>query len=131
MNYTSVFSFLLLMVFVAVLYAEEHNPQQSNTKMKQYYFVMLTKGSNRSQDSASVVQIQKGHMDNMKRLADEGKLIVAGPFLDDGFWRGIFIFDMTDKTAVEELLQSDPAISTGRLSYEIHPWMTQKGTIFK
>lgn len=100
-------------------------------EMKQYYFVMLSKGNNRSQDSATVQQIQKAHLENIGRLSKEGKIIVAGPFGDDGNWRGIFIFDVATKEEVEQLLKTDMAISSGRLAYEIHPWWTQTGTVFK
>lgn len=98
---------------------------------KNYYFVLLTKGPTRTQDSTTAMQIQKGHMDNIERLVKEGKIQVAGPFLDNGEWRGIFIFDVATKEEVEQLLQTDPAISSGRLAYEIHPWMTAKGVCFK
>lgn len=98
---------------------------------KNYYFVMLTKGPHRNQDSTAAIQIQKGHMDNIERLVKEGKIQVAGPFLDNGEWRGVFIFDVATKEEVEQLLQTDPAISSGRLAYEIHPWMTAKGVCFK
>jgi uncharacterized protein YciI len=100
-------------------------------EMKQYYFVMLTIGNNRTHDSATVQQIQKEHLENIGRLVKAGKIIVAGPFGDDGNWRGIFIFDAATKEEVEQLLQSDRAISSGRLAYEIHPWWTQTGTVFK
>lgn len=100
-------------------------------KLKKYYFVMLKRGPNRGQDSATVARLQAGHMANMNRLAEAGKLQVAGPFADDGDWRGIFIFDVATEAEVKELLKDDPAISSGRLSYEIHPWYTEKGTCFK
>lgn len=99
--------------------------------LKQYYFVMLTKGPSRDQDSATTAQIQKGHLDNIAKLSESGKLIVAGPFGDDGFWRGIFIFDVPSEEEVEALLQTDPAIRSGRLAYEIHPWWTAQGGSFK
>lgn len=92
--------------------------------IKQFWFVMLKKGDNRTQDSATAVHLQEGHMANIKRLYNEGKLKVAGPFGDDGDWRGIFIFDVAAKEEVEGLLKSDPAIAAGRLAYEIHPWWT-------
>lgn len=99
--------------------------------MKQYYFVMLTKGNNRTQDSITAAQIQKSHLENIGRLAKAGKIIVAGPFGDDGNWRGIFIFDAKSVEEVEELLKTDEAIKSGRLAYEIHPWWTQTGVYFK
>ncbi len=93
-------------------------------KIKQYWFVMLTKSSNRTQDSATAAKIQDGHMANITSLYNAGKLKVAGPFGDDGDWRGIFIFDCETKEEVEKLLATDPAVVAGRLAYDIHPWWT-------
>jgi len=100
-------------------------------EMKQYFFVMLSKGANRTQDSVTAAKIQEGHMANIQKLADIGKLIVAGPFGDDGNWRGIFIFDCKTKEEVESLIKTDPAVASGRLAYEIHPWWTAKNAVFK
>ncbi|WP_207492688.1 YciI family protein [Aridibaculum aurantiacum] len=101
--------------------------------MKQYYFVMLVKGARRSEitDTAVINQLQRGHMANMDSMAKAGKLLVAGPFGDDGNWRGIFIIDADTKEEVEQLLKKDPAIAAGRLDYEIHPWWTAKNSVFK
>lgn len=101
--------------------------------MKQYFFVMLSKGARRNEitDTAILNRLQEGHMANIQRLHDEGKLLVAGPFGDDGNWRGIFIFNAASKEEVESMLAGDPAISAGRLDYEIHPWWTAKNEVFK
>ncbi|TAH03813.1 MAG: hypothetical protein EAZ16_06940 [Sphingobacteriales bacterium] len=93
-------------------------------QVKQYYFVMLVKGPNRNHDSATAAKIQTGHMANISQLYKAGKLKVAGPFGDDGDWRGIFIFDCATKEEVEQLLKTDPAISSGRLIADIRPWWT-------
>ena len=126
---------LLLLFLITVLSiagnAQDKEPAKQAVQMKQYIFVMLISGPNRNQDSATAAQIQKGHMENIGRLAKDGKLIVAGPFGDDGKWRGIFIFDVPTKEEVIQLLNSDPAISSGRLTYEIHPWWTAKNCVFK
>jgi tetratricopeptide (TPR) repeat protein len=106
----------------------------SGDTLKQYFFVMLKKGPKRSQitDTATINRIQQGHMENIGRLAKLGKLRVAGPFDEDDIdWRGIFIFDVDTKKEVEALLNTDPAISSGRLAYEIHPWWTQAGTVIR
>ncbi len=97
---------------------------KTESRIKQYWFVMLVKGSNRTQDSATAAKLQEGHMANIKRLYNEGKLKVAGPFGDDGTWRGVFIFDVATKEEMEQLLNTDPAIAAGRLGYEMHPWYT-------
>jgi uncharacterized protein YciI len=105
----------------------------SGDTLKQYFFVMLKKGPRRSEvtDTAIINKIQAGHMANMDRMAKAGKLKVAGPFGDDGDWRGIFVFDCNTKEEVEALLATDPAIAAGRLGYEIHPWWTQVGTMIR
>ena len=106
---------------------------KSGEVMKKYYFVMLKKGPKREaqKDTAVINTIQAGHMANMRRLAGLGKLVVAGPFDDDSDWQGIFIFDCNTEAEVAALLATDPAIAAGRLAYEIHPWWTQQGTVFK
>ncbi|MBX7153058.1 YciI family protein [bacterium] len=102
--------------------------QEKKYEMKTYYFVMLKKGTHRDQDTTTVKELQKGHMANIQKMADMGKLAIAGPFLDDGDWRGIFIFDVSSKEEVEKLLANDPAIAAGRLAYEIHPWFSARGS---
>ncbi|MBL7764342.1 MAG: hypothetical protein JNL23_13030 [Chitinophagaceae bacterium] len=129
----------LLLVLLSLsnndLFAQKDN-NKANPEIRQYWFVMLTTGTNRSQDSATAAKIQEGHMANISKLYYEGKLKVAGPFGDDGNWKGIFIFDpiasgCETKEEVEKLLQTDPAIAAGRLNYEIHPWWTAAQGSFK
>src|SRR5437773_1580981 len=56
--------------------------------MKNYVVAFLKKGPNRGQDSATAAQLQKAHLDNIESLVNMGKLVVAGPFTDDGELRG-------------------------------------------
>ena len=96
-------------------------------EMKQYWLVLLFSGSQRSQDTATAAKIQKAHINNIERLAAEGKIIMAGPMGDKGSLRGIFIMDGKDSTEIASHIKVDSAILTGRLRFEIHPWWTAKG----
>jgi len=96
-------------------------------EMKQYWLVLLFSGSQRSQDTATAAKIQKAHINNIERLAAEGKIIMAGPMGDKGNLRGIFIMDGKDSTEIAGHIKIDSAIVTGRLRFEIHPWWTAKG----
>ena len=96
-------------------------------EMKQYWLVLLFSGTQRTQDSITAAKIQQAHMNNIERLAAEGKIIMAGPMGDKGNLRGIFIMDGKDSTEIAGHIKVDSAIVTGRLRFEIHPWWTAKG----
>ena len=132
----------MLMLHCVLTQAQASNKTESDGSMsvkigdstfviKQYFFVMLSDGPNRSQDSVTAEKIQAAHLKNISRLAQIGKLLVAGPFGDDGKWKGIFIFNCKTREEVEELVKTDPAVAAGRLSYELHPWWTGKNCVFK
>ena len=113
-------------------FAQQEENKSETPILKQYYFVMLVKGPHRDDiDSLSLAKIQEGHMANINKMAESGKLQIAGPFGDDGNWRGIFIFGAATEDEVKELLKDDPAIQSGRLAYEIHPWWTMPGGCLK
>ena len=90
--------------------------------MAQYVMAFLKSGPNRSQDSLEAARLQTAHLENINRLAEMGKLTLAGPFLDDGEIRGIYIFNVQSVEEAEALTKTDPAIQAGRLEMELHPW---------
>ena len=124
---------VLTIAFIAVSFSiiPAQEKEVVEPVMKNYFMVFLKKGPTRNQDSLEVQKIQQAHMDNITSLAVSGKLNIAGPFLDDGDLRGIFVFDVPTLEEAKKLTETDPAIKSGRLSYEIHPFMTQQGVCFK
>lgn len=90
--------------------------------MKKYVMAFLKAGPNRNQDSATAVKLQAAHMANIQRMTDEGTLVLAGPFLDGGEVKGIYIFNVESLEKAKELTETDPAIKAGRLVMELHPW---------
>lgn len=117
---------MAVIIAYSLFYTSAFSQQEKKpeSQIRQYWFVMLTAGSNRNQDSAAAAKIQEGHLANINKLYNDGKLKVAGPFGDEGKWIGLFIFDCETKEEVEKLLKTDPAIAAGRLNYEIHSWWT-------
>jgi uncharacterized protein len=89
--------------------------------MKRYVMAFLKSGPNRDQDPEAAQEIQAGHMAHITSMAESGKLVLAGPFLDGGDVRGIFVFDATMEEA-EALTAADPAVQSGRLVMELHAW---------
>lgn len=90
--------------------------------MKQYVMAYLKAGPNRNLDSLESVNLQRAHMDNIGKMAEAGKLVLAGPFLDDGETRGIYLFNVATLEEAEALTATDPAIQAGSLVMELHPW---------
>lgn len=122
---------MAFLLVAALATAQKTNAKKMEDEIRKYYFVMLLKGPNRTQDSATAAKIQEGHLANINRLYKEGKLKVAGPFGDDGEWLGIFIFDCASQEELENLLKTDPAVAAGRLKCDIHPWYTAPTGSFK
>ncbi|MEL6255338.1 MAG: YciI family protein [Bacteroidota bacterium] len=90
--------------------------------MKKYVMAFLKKGPNRELDSLKATELQAAHMANIGRMAEAGKLVLAGPFLGDGDLRGIYIFDVPSIEEAKALTESDPAIQAGSLVMELKEW---------
>jgi uncharacterized protein YciI len=90
--------------------------------MKQYVMAFLKRGPNRDRSPEEAQALQRAHLDNIGRMAEAGQLILAGPFMDDGDIRGIYIFDVKTVEEAQALTETDPAIQAGSLIMELHPW---------
>lgn len=90
--------------------------------MKMYVFVMLKTGTNTLTDKVAKDKAFAGHMKNIQKMADEGKLAVAGPFENGGNNRGLFILNVTTFEEAKALLEGDTAIKEKYLEPEFTLW---------
>jgi uncharacterized protein YciI len=92
--------------------------------MRTYVMALLKAGPKRDRprEEGEAQRLQAAHRANINRLAAEGKLVLAGPFADDGELRGIYIFDVPTIAEAQALTRTDPAIQAGQLVMELHPW---------
>src|SRR5262245_31682696 len=105
--------------------SETKPPQFDN---EQYQFGLLRRGPKWTAENTPEIQkIQEGHMANISKMAQAGKLFAAGPMLDNGDLRGIFIFRAASVDEAKALAAEDPAIKAERLKLEILPWFGSKG----
>ncbi len=118
-----------LIISSAFIYAQDTTRARvDQTEMKQYYMVLLYRGDKWTpEQNDSTRMIQEGYMQNIRQLAQEGKLILAGPFLDNTDLRGLFLFDVDTMEEAKILCDSDPAVLAGRLRVEIKPSYGAKG----
>jgi uncharacterized protein YciI len=122
---------VLLLIANAALYAQSNAQYDKaladslgadNYGMKLYVFVLLKTGP-ASLSKATVDSLFAGHMKNINRLAENGKLIVAGPMQkNDKNYRGIFILNAQTIDEAAVLMKTDPAIQGGLLEPEFYGW---------
>lgn len=90
--------------------------------MRGYVLVVLKTGPTRVPDGPERDEMFRGHFANMKRLSDEGKLVLAGPFDGVDGWRGLFIFATRDIDEARQLAATDPVLVKGEMVAEFHKY---------
>lgn len=99
-------------------------------KMTTAYLAFLVRGDKWTPEKTPATEaIQKAHLANIQRLADMKKLVVAGPFGDNGRLRGIFVFRVDTLEEAKTLASTDPAVQAGRLALLVHPWVVPEGIL--
>ncbi len=88
--------------------------------MRSYVFATLLTGPN----DAAITDEEKrkalfaGHFANMARLSEDGKLVLAGPFIEAAPMRGLFILNVETIEEAKALVQTDPSIAAGVFKVE-------------
>ena len=92
--------------------------------MKMYVLCILKTGSKDAEVKGDArKEIFAGHFANISRLADEGKLVAAGPFgKNDKSYRGLYIFNVATIEEAEKLVVLDPAVKAGVFVPELTLW---------
>lgn len=98
--------------------------------MRRYVLVVLKTGPTRVPDGDERKTMFAGHMANIQRLSREGKLVLAGPFMDGkGDWRGLFVFAVETVDEAKALVATDPVIIKGEMVAEYHAWYGSAATM--
>lgn len=124
---------LLLLSFTTALFSQEtvskydeklaKSLNADERGMKKYVFCLLKTGSNTTATKEESQKLFEGHMNNIGRLAKEGKLVVAGPFMkNDRNYRGIYIFNASTIDEAKEFVATDPAVQSNLLEAELTLW---------
>lgn len=90
--------------------------------MKKYVMVFLKTGSVTDLGKAKTDSLFAGHMNNMNKLAEEGKLVVAGPFFKNDKYRGLFILNAASLEEGKKMVETDPAVKAKLLEPEMLMW---------
>jgi len=105
-------------------------PEAGDYEMTTYQVAFLRKGPAWTPASTPELQkLQAAHLAHIGKMAETGKLIIAGPFSDGGDLRGMFIFRVDTVEEAKTLAEQDPAVKAGRLVLEWHPWFAAKNIV--
>lgn len=110
-------------------FAKRNADPAAKDVMVSYQLAFLLAGPNRQAEQAEAKRIQEAHMAHIRRMAEAGKLVAAGPFVEEQRLRGIFVFKMDSLEEAKALAQQDPAVQAGRLVLDIHPWLVADGVL--
>jgi uncharacterized protein YciI len=95
--------------------------------MERFYLVLLRRGPSWTPEQTPEVKaVLEGHMANIRRLAQEGKLALAGPFLEQegaGALAGLFVLRVGSREEALAVAGTDPGVQSGRFAIEIFPWL--------
>ncbi|NJC97707.1 MAG: hypothetical protein FIB03_15455 [Anaerolineae bacterium] len=113
---------------------EEARKDAESIGMTVYYVLLLKKGPTWTPDETPEVNaLQEAHLANYRRLAEMGKLVLTGPFLDSfqlsGEMRGMGVLRADSYEEAFELISTDPMVKANRLTFELHAWMIKKGML--
>lgn len=133
-NFSTLLVFLFLFFFSGnLLFAQAGNPHYDKALadslggddygMKRYVLVILKTGSNTVSDKKVTDSLFRGHMQNINRMAQMGKLVVAGPLQkNEKAYRGIFILDVRTMEEAKALIDVDPVIQSKLMDAEMFTW---------
>jgi len=88
--------------------------------MRSYVLVILKSSATPVPKGPERDEMFRGHFANMKRLADAGQLVFAGPLDGVEGRRGIFILAVPDIEQARALVATDPVIIKGEMVPELH-----------
>ncbi|MCY1076674.1 YciI family protein [Archangium lansingense] len=97
---------------------------------EKHYLVILRRGPSWTPEvTPEAERIQSEHIAHLTRMAETGKLVIAGPFGEqqDPTFRGMCLYKTGTLEEARKLAEEDPAVKTGRLKVEVMAWYTEKG----
>jgi uncharacterized protein YciI len=127
----------LLLGAVAATQAEEKPKPASAAPgavpaLEDYWWMFFTPGDNQEPlEKTEAEKMQAAHLDNLRRLMAEKKLVMAGPLGRNPKWRGVVVLTVKTREELISEFKDDPFVRTGRLKVEPYRWRTLKGSFGK
>ena len=89
-------------------------------ELRPYQLVLFQRGPNAGMPSPDVVQ---RHLVYMRKLNEQGRVVVYGPTTDNGTIAGIIVMDAESPAAARQLLEQDEMVKAGYVTFAVHAVM--------
>ena len=91
--------------------------------MRTYYVAFLVAGPKFAPASPDQATLMPKHLAFIRRMISERKLLLAGPFTDEGRIFGIAVVAASSAGEAQAWMEQDPAVQAGFFDHEIHQAM--------
>lgn len=120
--------FVLIFYFFSFGQNEVKSGNRIEYNMKVYFIGIVLKGDAWTpEETPEIEELQKNHLNYIAQMLNDGKLIVAGPFVEKDEKRGILLFNTETFEEAVELANNDPAVKVGRLKIDVLKWYAADG----
>ncbi len=99
-------------------------------EFEKFQLVLLLRPADRKElPKPEAEAIQQQHLAHLTKMAESGKMVIAGPFGDqhDQALRGACLYRVGSVEEARALAEADPAVKAGRLKVEVVTWYVGKG----
>jgi len=66
----------------------------------------------------------QAHVEHFRKLLQEGKLLMGGPFMDVASGGMMLAEAGVSEAEITEFASEDPAVKSGLLAFEVRPWLS-------
>jgi uncharacterized protein YciI len=92
--------------------------------MTTYYLATYVRGPKfMANDSPEHQALTKQHLSFIRKMIEEKKYLIAGPFMDDGPQLGMAIVSAPDADEAKRIAAADPAIAAGHMAVDVRAAM--------
>jgi uncharacterized protein len=107
----------------------EHEPTDGQKLKGKVYYILFWIPTETAGDRSTV---HPDHIAYVCSLEADGRLLAAGPFLNDAGspnGQGMFILRVNSAAEAEAIARADPYFRAGYRRYELRPWRRSEGSL--
>lgn len=119
----------MLAIFMILPALQTPAQENASPEPRDYVFVFITSGDATELSREEQQEAFGGHFSNMRRMAEAGDLLIAGPFgppLAEPDHRGLFVLDAKTLEEGMELAETDPTYQAGVFKLTGHLYTTDE-----